>query len=205
MRFAHYFWRGSGLMTLVGLLRKWLVATPLTGKPALVCAGAAVILPTLYRMSLDGMVMGIGYCPYLPFILLSAVLLGWRQAATIALVSVVVADALFVGTRFEVVEAPTDMLGDIGFLVVSAMIIGLVQAIRTALDDLVGPTAVGGVMFSLEDGQAWASWPTAGFHLRLGPQDDVAAMMKDFVAQVELAKRLTKAAQLDAILQNSPA
>ena len=112
-------------MTLVGLLRKWLVATPLTGKPALVCAGAAVVLPTLYRVSLDSMVMGIGYCPYLPFILLSALLLGWRQSVVIALVSVTVVDALFAGTRFEVVESPTDMLGDIGFLVISAMIIGL--------------------------------------------------------------------------------
>lgn len=192
-------------MTLVGLLRKWLVTTPLSGRPALVCAGAAVILPTLYRMSLDGMVMGIGYCPYLPFILLSALLLGWRQAAVIALVSVTVVDALFVGTRYAVIEGPTDMLGDIGFLVASAMIIGLVQAIRTALDDLVGPTSDGGVIFSLEDDQAWASWPKAGFHLRLGPQDDVAAMMKDFVAQVELAKRLTRATQLDALQQNAPA
>ena len=192
-------------MTLVGLLRKWLVATPLTGKSALVCAGAAVVLPTLYRVSLDGMVMGIGYCPYLPFILLSALLLGWRQSVVIALVSVTVVDALFAGTRFEVVESPTDMLGDVGFLVISAMIIGLAQAIRTAFDDLVGPTRGGGVIFSLEDGQAWASWPTAGFHLRLGPQDGVAEMMTDFLAQVELAKRLNRSTQPDARQQISPA
>lgn len=191
-------------MTLVGLLRKWLVTTPIAGKPALWFAVAAVGLPTLYRMSLDGIVMGIGYCPYLPFVLFSAVLLGWRQAAVIALISVAVVDVLFVGQRFQLFEGPTDMLGDLGFLVASALIIALVQAIRTAFEDLVGPTVAGGVIFSLKDGQAWASWPTAGYHLRLGPQDDVAEMMKDFVAQVELGKRLNRKSQTDE-LKISPA
>ena len=188
-------------MTVVGLLRKWLVATPIAGKPAFTLAVAAVALPTLYRVSLTGMVMGIGYCPYLPFVLLSALVLGWRHAAAVALVSVVVVDTLFVGPSFRLLEGPTDMLGDFGFLVVSALIIALVQAIRTAFEDLIGPTAADGVFFSLENGQAWASWPTAGFHLRLGPQDDVAEMMKDFVAQVELGKRLNRQAQ-SGTLQN---
>ena len=192
-------------MTLVGLLRKWLVATPVAGKPALMLAVAAVALPTFYRLALDGMVMGIGYCPYLPFILLSALLLGWKRTAVVSLVSVAVADTLFVGPRFQLLDGPTDMLGDLGFLVVSALIIVLVQAIRTAFDDLVGPTAANGVIFSLRDGQAWASWPIAGFHLRLGPQDHVADMMKDFVAQVELGKRLNRGTQPDALQQVSPA
>jgi hypothetical protein len=192
-------------MALVSLLRKWLVITPLAGKPALMLAVAAVALPTLYRLSLDGMVVGIVYSPYLPFVLLCAVLLGWRQAGLIALVSVAVADALFVGTRFQLIEGPTDMLGDLGFLVVSVLIIALVHAIRTAFEDLIGPTATDGVFFSLEGGQAWASWPTAGFHLRLGPQNDVTEMMKDFIAQVELAKRLARNTQSEQTRQISPA
>ena len=192
-------------MTLVGLLRRWLVTTPIAGKPAFMLAVAAVALPTLYRVSLTGMVLGIGYCPYLPFVLLSALLLGWRHATAVALVSVLVVDVLFVGPRFQLFEGPTDMLGDLGFLVVSALMIALVQAIRTAFEDLVGPTTADGVFFSLENGQAWASWPTAGFHLRLGPQDDVTEMMKDFVAQVELGKRLNEETQPDALRQISPA
>jgi hypothetical protein len=192
-------------MTLVGLLRKWLVATPIAGKLAFTIAVAAVGLPTLYRLSLNGMVMGIGYCPYLPFVLLTALLLGWRQATAVTLVSLVVADVLFVGERFQLFEGSTAMLGDLGFLVASAMIIALVQAIRTAFEDLIGPTAANGIFFSLENGQAWASWPKAGFHLRLGPQDDVAEMMKDFVAQVELGKRLNGEIQPNSLRQVSPA
>lgn len=192
-------------MNVVGLLRKWLVATPIAGKPAFTIAVAAVGLPTLYRLSLNGMVMGIGYCPYLPFVLLSALLLGWKRAAAVTLVCAVVADALFVGPRFQLFEGSTAMLGDLGFLVASALIIALVQAIRTAFEDLIGPTAANGIFFSLENGQAWASWPTAGFHLRLGPQDDVAEMMKDFVAQVELGKRLNGEIQPNSLRQVSPA
>ena len=155
-------------MTLVGLLRKWLVATPIAGKLAFTIAVAAVGLPTLYRLSLNGMVMGIGYCPYLPFVLLTALLLGWRQATAVTLVSVVVADVLFVGERFQLFEGSTAMLGDLGFLVASAMIIALVQAIRTAFEDLIGPTAADGIFFSLENGQAWASWPTGRLPFALG-------------------------------------
>jgi hypothetical protein len=176
-----------------------------TGKQALIMGMDAVALPTLYRLSINSFVMGIGYCPYLPFVLLSAVLLGWRPAVVVALVSAVVADALFVGPRFQVIAQPSDMLGDVGFLVASALIIGLVHAIRTAFEDLVSPTAADGVIFSLKDGQAWASWPTAGFHLRLGPPDDVVETMKDFVAQVEFGKRLVRETQRNSRQEISPA
>lgn len=179
-------------MTLVTLLRRWLVATPLPGKYAFPCAFAAVALPTLYRGAFEGMVMGIGYCPYIPAVLLSALLLGWRYATLVTLASMVVADALFVGPRFQVAEAATDMFGDVGFFIASAIIIALVQAIRTALEDLAGPAAGGGAFFSLKEGQVWASWPASGFHLRLGKTEDVTRMMQDFVAQTELGERLTR-------------
>ena len=192
-------------MTLVGLLRKWLVVTPVAGKQAFAIGVAAVALPTLYCLSLDSMVMGIGYCPYLPFILLAAVLLGWKQATGIAIVAVVVADALFIGPRYQLIEQSTDMLGDFGFLVASATIIGLVHAIRTAMEDLVGPTVGNGLFFSLKDGQAWASWPTAGFNLRLGPPDEIVEAMRDFIAQFECGKRLARETQSIGPDETAPA
>lgn len=191
-------------MTLVGLLRKWLVATPLAGKQALLCAVAALAVPTLLRESVDGIVVGIGFTPYSPFVLLSAILLGWRQASVVALASAVLGDALFVGPSYQLIEGPTDVFGVVAFLVTSALIIGLVQAVRTAFEDLVCPTSGGGVIFSLERGQAWASWPTAGFHLRLGPQDEVVEMMTDFIAQVEFGKRLTGKTRPDVGQEISP-
>jgi hypothetical protein len=181
---------GGGEMTPIALVRKGLVVTPLTGKYAVICAIAAVALPTLYRTSLDGMVMGIGYCPYLPAVLLSAVLLGWRRAAVIAVISALVIDALFVGKSYRVFDGPTAVFGDIQFLVAAAAIIGFAHAMRTAFADLIAPTGTGSVIFSVKDGQAWASWPTTGYTLRLGPQDDVAEIMKDYLAQLECGKQL---------------
>jgi len=47
-----------------------------------------------------------------------------------------------------------------------------------------------GIVFSLEDGQAWASWYGVDAPARLGSPDEVVPMMEDFPAQVELGKRL---------------
>lgn len=180
-------------MTLVGLLRKWLVTTPLKGRLAMLFAVAVIALPTFIRAALDGIVVGLGFSAYFPFVLLAAIFLDWKLATIVALVSAAITDAYFVGLRYQLLEGPTAVFGVVSFLVGAYLIISLIHAIRTAFDDLVGPTSVGGVMFSLKNGQAWASWPVAGFHLSLGPRDDVAEMMKDFVAQVELGKRLAQA------------
>ena len=142
-------------------------------------------------------VTGVGFSPYFPFVLLAALQLSWRQAALVAAASAAVGDALFVGSPYQVMEGATDVFGVVVFLAGAALIIGLVHAIRTTFADVVGPTAAGGVIFSLRNGQAWASWPSAGYHLRLGARDDVVEMMKDFIAQVEVGKRLTGETQAD--------
>jgi len=192
---------GTGIweqpITLVQLLRKWVVATPVTGKRALIVAVAAVGLPTILRASLEGMVTATGFLPYFPFLLVAAVLVEWKVATIIMLAAAGVADWLFVGPHHPLFQEPSRIFGLAMFLASSVLIIALVHAIRSALHDLVGPTANDGVIFSLKDGQAWASWPTAGFHLRLGPQDHVRWMMNDFIAQVELSERLAKAAKSD--------
>jgi len=52
------------------------------------------------------------------------------------------------------------------------------------------PCAPGTIIFSLEDGIVWASWDGAEIRIPLGPQHEVEAMMLDFLAQSEIAKRL---------------
>jgi len=47
------------------------------------------------------------------------------------------------------------------------------------------------VIFSSRDGYVWASW-TEVCTVRLGPLEAVAAMMRDFLAQEALGKRLTE-------------
>jgi hypothetical protein len=186
-------------MILVGLLRKWLVVTPLLGKWALLVSILAIGIPTLLRASVVGTVSGAEFLPYFPFVLIAAVVLEWKPAVIIMLFSALLADWLFVEPQFYLLAKPGHFFGVLMFLTGSSLVIALVHAIRTALHDLVGPTSENGVIFSLKDGQAWASWPTAGFHLRLGPQNEVADMMKDFLAQRELANRLAAAAQTKTV------
>jgi hypothetical protein len=46
------------------------------------------------------------------------------------------------------------------------------------------------IIFSSRDGYVWASWPEA-YTVNLGSHEVVAAMMRDFLAQDALGKRLT--------------
>ena len=48
-----------------------------------------------------------------------------------------------------------------------------------------------GITFSSRDGFVWASWPNTEAAVRLGRHEMIAAMMRDFLAQDALGKRLT--------------
>ena len=48
---------------------------------------------------------------------------------------------------------------------------------------------MGVIIFSLIDDAVWASWPSAGA-VKLGPGDAVIYMMRDFLAQCDVAARL---------------
>lgn len=185
-------------MQLLALLKKWLVVTPQAGKPALVVAVVAILLPTMLQLSLGGTAWGAGLLVYFPFVMLAAVLLDWKAATIIMLASALLADWLFGGPHHRLLQQPADVFELAMFLSGSTVIIALVQANRTTFRQLVGPTCKGGTFFSLGEGQAWASWPEAGFHLRLGPQDEVASMMRDFLAQLEVAQRLALAVEAKA-------
>jgi hypothetical protein len=181
-------------MTLFARLAKWLIQPPVTGKRAFAWSIAAVAVPTLGRAMVADAVTGIAFIPYIPFVLLSAVFLSWKYAAVTAIASSAIADALFVGVPYAVVEGPADVFGVVVFLGASLLIIALVQTMRTVVKHHGRPAgATDGIIFSEERGQAWASWPGASYYVRLGPQDQVAEMMKDYLAQLELGKRLNGA------------
>jgi len=62
----------------------------------------------------------------------------------------------------------------------------VIMAIRVRGSD----ESAGGIVFSLEKGEVWASWYGQGAPIRLGTQRKVSEMMEDFLAQVRLGKRL---------------
>jgi hypothetical protein len=166
----------------------------LVGWHALLGGLVAISLPSIIRSAAVGVVEGCEFTPYLPFVFLSAILLRWWQAAMVALGSVVVMGAVIFGQPVEHLFSSCFQTSACWFLVSSAVMIGAVMAIRQVIAALHGRGAdetEGGVVFSLQDNQVWASWYGLDEPVRLGSQQKVEIMMADFLAQSEVAKRLS--------------
>ena len=156
---------------------------------------AAVAAPTVIRLVIDRG-QGDAFCAYLPFVTLAAVLLDWRPAAAVAVVSGLLADYLFEGARYQIFEVRSEITGFIYFGVASAVIIGLAQAFRKAVAEPLwfdAPDArPRGLVFSRKAGQACVSWHGGKSLVPLGPADEVEEKMRDFVAQQEVGRRLSR-------------
>ena len=171
-------------------LIRWLQQPPLTGGQGLAFAIIAVGLPTAVRAAVLGSVTGCEFTPYLPFILLCALLAPWWMAAAAALASVAVLGGIL-GSPHFMLACFRDSAAI--FLVSSAAMIGasaLVRSTITALRKRGADESSGGIVFSLENGQVWASWYGQATPVLLGSRLEVSAMMRDFLAQEELARRL---------------
>jgi hypothetical protein len=171
-----------------------MLSSPPFAAPIAPLIGAAALgIPTAL-LSLDHALPAGACCTtYFPFVLLSALLIGPVFASAVAIGSAGLADALFMGPRYQLFESPMDAFGDIASLSSSALIIGLVVLMRRALAErsrhasLCSPS---GVIFSREQGQVWASWHGDEAPVCLGSEKRVAAMMEDYLAQVRLAAKL---------------
>ena len=187
--------RMTRMTARINFLRKWLLGGAIGGRSAVATAIAAVALPTAVRFAVHATVSGSALSPYIPFVLLSAVLLGWKWALAVAVGSAIIGDILFIGTPFHFLEGVSDAFAIAIFLLTSGLIISFVELTRSTVGQitkLVDPEDFErGVIFSLEKGQAWASWYGAGMPVRLGAQE-VAAKMRDFLAQLEVGKRLNR-------------
>ena len=152
-----------------------------------------VAIPTLIRAAVDPFVTGCEFSVYLPFVLTAAIFMEWRYAAIVALSSIGLADYLFM-SHPSFFSGPCDVYVVSVFLTISTLIISLVVGIRAKFAGIISTDrsefAAGHVVFSLEDNQAWAGWHGHKTMVQLGKKDDVAEMMEDFLAQLELAERL---------------
>src|SRR6476469_2821862 len=98
-------------MTRLHFVRSRLLAEPPRGHLAVLYAGLAIILPTLIRAILDGFVSGTTFVAYFPFVLVSAMFLGWRNALVVTLASAAVANFLFMEPRYTFFSGTRDTLG----------------------------------------------------------------------------------------------
>jgi hypothetical protein len=167
-------------------------APPISGWLALVVALSAVWIPSIVRLSLNGELTGCEFTPYLPFVLVCAILLRWWVAATVAVASVGVMGGLCSSVSRFGLDCFLSSAGI--FLASSAAVIGTAIIIRSAvaaMQDRASDEPAEGIIFSLEKGEVWASWRGQDVPTRLGSQRRVSEMMKDFLDQEELGKRLS--------------
>src|SRR5215472_10570868 len=147
----------GGAMSVSLPLGRFLAAPPLSGNAMAAVAVAAVAAPTALRFVMDAS-QGDGFCPYLPFVAVAALVLNWRAAAAVAVVSGLLADYLFEGARFQIFEAECEITGLIFFCLASVLVIGLAQALRKAVADPlwfeVSKPAPRKLIFSRKAGQA---------------------------------------------------
>ena len=183
-------------MKLIDKLSRFLLAPPAPGRKALLRGLILVTLPTAMRLAVDPLLgTRLPFSFYLPFVVLAGALLTWRSAVAVTIISWLLAIFLFVGPRQGIALGVIEIVGLIIFLLSAVMIVALVEAVRTIVENSLRPTRPEAfsapVVFSLEGGQAWASWYGSHSWIRLGPDEEVAEMMRDFLAQRELGKRLT--------------
>jgi hypothetical protein len=130
---------------------------------------------------------------FCPFVLAAAILCGWRYAIATAFGSAIARNWL-TGGAYIIHFAESDIAAFSTFVGYSAFVIVIVQLFRlTAARSLRQAGAqerASGIVFSLDDGEIWASWYGIDAPVRLGPQDEVVQMMEDCIAQVELGEQL---------------
>ena len=134
-------------MTFIDKLSRKLLAPPKQANAALFYAVVLVAVPTAHsRCSRRFPIDGLPFITYFPFVLLAAIWLSWRFAAAVALVSAIIADWLFVGPPQQLFEGPADVFGVIIFLATSVMMIALVEAVRSIVENSLRPARPDGVL-----------------------------------------------------------
>jgi len=171
-----------------------LLAPSITGARAIFYTILAAGVPTFIRAGVAGFVSGCELTIYLPFVLVAVVFMGWKYGVATALTSVVLAQFVVLGPHHSFLTSACSIYSLSVFSIGSAAIIAAVHGLRRliALRSESPGSSNGGIIFSLEKGQAWASWYGRSSYVQLGPQSEVAEMMEDFLAQLEVGKRLTR-------------
>jgi hypothetical protein len=186
-------------MTLVDKVSRLLLAPPAMGWRALIYGLCLIAIPTVLRILLDELIQGrLAFFVYIPFVILAGALLNWKHSAVVALACGIIADFFFIEPTLRISISAYEVIGFAIFAVSSVLIIALVEAVRTIVENSLRPARPEGlptpVVFSLEGGQAWVSWYGSHSWVRLGPEAEVAEMMEDFLSQRELAERLNRQA-----------
>jgi hypothetical protein len=174
--------------------KSWLFTPPLHGTWSVAVSVVAVALPTLIRLGISPLIDDQACAIFCPFVLATSILCGWRYALPVAAGSAISCNTILMGAPYTFHFQRSEIEGLGTFLFYSAFVILVVRLFRATAARLLRQAGAqeraSGIVFSLDDEQAWASWYGIDAPVRLGPEDEVVQMMEDFIAQVELGKKL---------------
>lgn len=192
-------------MAVMDKVSKLLLAPPAIGIRALLYGIVLILVPTAIRQILDSFLAGhLSFLIYVPFVIMAAILLRWTYAAAVALASWAVANVLFLEPRYQFTLDRVEEVSFVIFALSGALLIALVEAVRRIVENSLRPARpdtsfTTPVVFSSERGQAWASWYGSHSWVHLGPEDEVAECMQDFLAQRAVAERLHRKARPEKV------
>ena len=132
-----------------------------------------LIVPTLIRVMVGDVVVLAVFLTYVPFVIMASVLLRARDAAIVTLICALIADYFFMKPYFALATAPDDLFSIGFFLLVSAMVIVLMIAVRRYVAHCLDPASEehsNRVIFSERQGEAWAHWDGKRPSVKLGPK-----------------------------------
>ena len=176
-------------------IMRWLQAPPLSGPLSVLCGFYLVALPTGIRWLIDSVVSGCELTAYLPFVLIAALLMKPWHAGAVGFASLGLFGAFIMKEPSQHLASQCFLSSAGIFLASSAAMIGVVNLIRrvfAAMQNRGADESPGGIVFSLERGQVWASWYGQGPPVLLGSQKKVSGMMDDFLRQETFARRLNR-------------
>jgi len=176
--------------------KNWLFAPPLRGAPAWAVTVASIVIPTFIRLNMLPDVDDQTCTIFFPFVLATSILCGWRYASVVIISTAIACNTILMGApyRFHFTRAEFEGIGT--YVAYSVFMIAVIRLFRGAAARSLrqaGAKSNGkGVVFSLDRGEAWASWYGVDAPVRLGPRDQVVHMMEDFIKQVELGKKFER-------------
>ena len=195
-----FLYSGGGVarkMTHADLQHSWFVAPPLAGKWVLLWILISLPVALVIRNSMHCTEL-VGDCctPLLVFVMLTAILFGtWAALISVAAAAAVLL-LLYSPPVGHAVGSEGEAWGLALFVLYCLLTVGAVQYVRRCFVRFSRSAGTqersSGVIFSLEEGHAWASWPGSPAPVRLGPEHEVTRMMEDFIAQVEVGQRLAE-------------
>src|SRR6478672_3394210 len=117
-------------MIRIGFVRAHLSnRAPSAGK-AIAYGLLLVAAPTALRLLVDPLVTGLPFVTYFPFVLVAGLVLDWRQAMAVTLLSTILANYLFMDPRFTFFARESDTVGAVFFFVAASMIVAVGQTLR---------------------------------------------------------------------------